>query len=170
MILYPQETVIVQGAATLLAGARVTPGTLSVTTHRLVFEAGGIAPFTVIDVGVERVWNVHIGRQPGRFLTPSREFLTVETHYGRSLFEVVNGRGWADAIVRARSSLPPPPAPPPPPESPRVPGPPVAGNPAAPVVIHVAAPPAPKVMLPCRYCGGLYDAASGRCDRCGARP
>lgn len=166
MILYPGETVLLRGGAQLHAGVRITQGTLTVSSHRLVFEAGGVAPFTVIDVAIERVWNVHVGQQSQGKRQAPREFLTVETHYGRSLFETVQASRWAEVIVSARGRSPPPPPPPPPAAAPA--GPMVAAG--IPVVINVAAPPAPKVMLTCRYCGNLYDAVGGRCDKCGARP
>ncbi len=169
MILHPQESVAAQAAATLVASPGHIYGTLTLTTHRLIFEAGGPVPYTVVDLDLGRVWNVHAGYERGGFLTPAKEYLTVETSVGRYTFETPNPRHWTEAIVRARGAPPVPPPPPPPPPPPAHPagG---GGVPGPPVVVNVAAPPAPKVMLTCRYCGALYDAVQGRCDRCGARP
>ena len=167
MILYPSESIVAQGGAALLGTGTHLTGTFSVTSHRLVFESGGQFPHTVMEVEIGRVWNVHVGGERGGFLKAPREFLTVEAGHGRWVFELANARGWADAIVRTKGTLPQPPPPPPP--SPGVASPP-SHLPGQPVVINVAAPAAPKVMMSCRYCGALFDAANGRCDKCGARP
>ena len=165
MILNPGESVVMYGGATLHAGARLTPGMLVLSSHRMVFETGGPMPFTVIDLGLERVWNVHAGSFQESKRAATREFLTVETSYGRSVFEVQSARSWAAEIVKARYQVPAPRAPPPPP-----PPPPSAGGMGPPIVVNVAAPAAPKIMLSCRYCGNLYDGVAGRCDKCGAHP
>ena len=167
MILHPGESVLMHGGATLHAGVRLTPGRLVLSSHRMVFETGGAMPFTVIDLGLERVWNVHAGSVQDSRKAPPREFLTVETSYGRSVFEVQAARTWAETIVKAKYQIPAPTAPPPPPPPPQPPG---VGGGIAPIVVNVAAPPAPKIMLTCRYCGNLFDAVGGRCDKCGARP
>lgn len=154
------------GGATFHAGERQTPGRLVLSSHRMVFETGGAIPFTLLDLGLERVWNVHAGSLQQSKRAPPREFLTVETSYGRSIFEIHSAREWAAAIVKARYQMPAPHAPPPPPPPP----PPGVGSGPQPIIVNVAAPPAPKIMLTCRYCGNLYDAVGGRCDKCGAHP
>jgi hypothetical protein len=163
MILYPGEALVVQGAASLGAGQYAQSGVLTISTHRLVFEVGGVSPFTAIDVTLDRVWNVHVGADPGGLLRPKQEFLTVESSHGRWLFTVIGASQWASMLVRAKSAAPTPPPPPPPAH------PPVSGS-GSPVIINLPATPAPKIMLHCRYCGALYDSTGGRCDKCGGRP
>jgi len=163
MILRRGETVVLQGAASLGAGEYAQSGVLTISTQRLVFEVGGVSPFTAIDVHLDQVWNVHVGGDPGGMFRPRREFLTVESSDGRWLFTVAGASQWASTLVHAKSLTPPPPPPPAPPP------PPTTGS-GAPVIINMPATPAPKIMLHCRYCGALYDSAGGRCDKCGARP
>ncbi|HYK94108.1 MAG TPA: hypothetical protein VEY07_08740 [Thermoplasmata archaeon] len=169
MILRHGETIVGYGRASLRHGESGVPGTLTLSTLRLVFETGGATPYTVLDLDLSNIWNVHAGTEQAGFMRPARDYLTLETTTGRSVFELGEARRWADSIIQTKSShpssLPPPPPPPPPPPSAHN-----ASWSGQPVVINVAAPPAPKVMLNCRFCGAMYDATLGRCDRCGARP
>lgn len=163
MILFRGESIALQGSALLGSGEYGRSGVLTISSHRLVFEVGGASPYTAIDVHLDKVWNVHVGGDPGGLLRASREFLTVESADGRWLFTVTGASHWASTLVHAKSTTPAPPPPPPPPP------PPAAGS-GTPVIINVPATPAPKIMMHCRYCGGLFDSTAGRCDKCGARP
>gem|GEM_PF-3209197 len=172
MILYPRETVLVRGIGTTYAGAGVVMGTMTLTSLRFVFEAGGPAPYTLLNIGIEKIWNVHAGVERGGLLSPSKEFLTLESSQGRMVFETSNALGWAGALVQAKQAQP---APPPPPPRHIPPPPPGHGSgsgiaPGVPVVINVAAPAAPKILMKCRYCDALFDSAGGRCTQCGASP
>jgi hypothetical protein len=168
MILARGEYLIRQDGANLVYGVNITPGVLSLSNFRIVFEAGagGPSPFTAYQEGIDGVWNVHAG-QTSKFLEGRREFLTIEGMRGRFIFEVSGAGAWAQGIVRAKANIPPPS--PPPPREPVLPPPPGYGG-QGPVVVNVQAPAAPTVMMHCRNCGNLYDATKGRCDKCGAPP
>jgi len=144
------------------------PGALSLTSTRVVFEAGvgGPSPYTMYDEALERIWNVHAGTTD-KFLEGRREFLTIEASNRRVVFEVPGAQHWAERIVRAKENAIPTPPPPPPPN---VPPPPPGYGGHAPIVVNVQPADAPKIMMHCRHCGNLYDATKGRCDKCGAPP
>jgi hypothetical protein len=138
-------------------------GALYLTNVRLIFEVLGPAPYTAVEVPLDGIWNLHTGSTSAIF-QGTTEYLTVEGSIGRVVISVQGARAWADAILRAKASIPPPPPPlpvPPPPPGYVAPG---------HVVVNVQAPEAPKIMMHCRNCGNLYDATKGRCDKCGAPP
>lgn len=168
MTLLRGEKIILRSPASLSQGEHQSPGALSLTNFRIVFEAGvsGPSPYTAYDEALDRVWNVHAG-STSKFLEGVREFLTIEGARRRVIFEVGGARNWAESIVRAKEGLAPPPPPPP---LPYLPPPPPGYGGSAPVVVNVQAPESPKIMMHCRHCGNLYDATKGRCDKCGAPP
>ena len=169
MILRHGERILLQGMAIWNPGAVRSPGTLLLTNLRIVFEVSGPSPYTAVDIDLARVWNVHIGRTEGMF-SGRRETLVLETHAGRITFEASEANRWATTIVSAKQATPPPPPPGiPPPPGPSPGGPSPAGS-TPPVVVNVHPAAAPKVLTRCRYCGNVYDLASGRCDKCGAVP
>jgi len=168
VILGRGEHLIGSGGASLARGPEGVPGILYLTSTRIVFEAGagGPTPFTAYEKGLDSVRNVLPG-VASRFRSGKREFLTIEDEQGRAIFRVTDAQVWVDAIVAAKSVLPPLP-----PSTPSESVPPSSRGYAgqAPVIVNVQAPPAPQIMMHCRHCGNLYDATKGRCDKCGAPP
>jgi hypothetical protein len=156
MMLQRGEQILRQGLGVWDASGIRTTGTLSLTNLRVVFEAIGKRPYTAVDINLERVWNVHVG-ETRRLLSGRQGLMILETQAGEVTFELAEPKPWTQALVDAKSSVPPPPPPP------------SSGATTPPVIVNVKAAPAPKVLARCRYCGALFDSASGRCDQCGAK-
>ena len=146
--------------AQLRASGTRTPGALILTNYRLLFESGGATPQTMLETPLRYVSNLHEGSN--RYLLHTEEFLTVECRAGRFVFEIQGATQWRQWIHWAISQLPAAPVPSPPASHGG------AGHGAVPVVVNVQPAAAPKIMLPCRNCGSLFDVSLGRCDRCGA--
>ncbi|MCI4330508.1 MAG: hypothetical protein L3K19_01505 [Thermoplasmata archaeon] len=181
MLLSRGESLIIQESSRLISSGGVG-GTLILTNQRLVFEAktgGGLlagnSGVTVVNLELERIWNLHAS--VARFDVPglSRHTLTVESSAGRHSFGVADPARWGNAIGEARAArpaIPPPPPPPPPPQS--FPPPPPHGS-GSPVIVHVltsqpppAAPSVPAIMIRCRYCGAISPPTLSKCPSCGA--
>jgi hypothetical protein len=166
MILARGEKLILREKARLIQDEHDALGTLSLTTVRIVFEAGvgGPSPYTAFDADLETVSNAHAGSS-SKLFEGYREFLTIEGDARRVVFEVPGAVSWVNAITDLKQNSPPPAAQPEPARS-RAPGSVVPSQ----VVVNIPAQEAPKIMMHCRNCGNLYDATKGRCDKCGAPP
>jgi hypothetical protein len=181
MLLSPGEILVIQENSRLVSSGGAL-GVLILTNQRLVFEArtgGGLlageSGVTVVNLELERIWNLHANVARIDLPGLSRHVLTVESSAGRHSFGVSDPNRWANSIGQARSArpAPPPPPPPPPPPSSALPPPPPGSG--APIIVQVMAPAAapappsaPSILIRCRYCGALSSPTLSKCPSCGA--
>lgn len=155
-------------------------GLLILTNYRLVFEVHQARILhhshdqTILNLGLEKVHNVHVSSPLIKLPLIGREVLRVETPNGQREFAVSNPSAWRDHIAHVRRGFtpqafqhphaPPAPAPvvvnvmqaPPPPPQAYMPVPPPP-------------PPPPQIMVRCRYCNTVFPELSARCPSCGGR-
>jgi hypothetical protein len=142
-------------------------GVLTLTTMRLVFEGKrkqgvvhqlvrGEQLVALVDLHLDQVSNVHRDKP-----LLGRASVRIDALGHSYSFKVRDAEAWANAIARARQSVPPRSYP--------------GGYRGAPVVVNVqaaAAPPPMQAYLHCRFCGALAPAGSlgpgMRCPSCGA--
>jgi hypothetical protein len=159
-LLGPGESAIISERTESGAGR---DGVLTLTTQRLVFEAKrkqglvhqlvrGEQLVALVDLQLDQISNVHRDKP-----LLGRASVRIDALGHSYSFKVHDAEAWANAIARARQSVPP------------------RGYPGAPVVVNVqaaAAPPPMQAYLHCRFCGALAPAGSlgpgMRCPSCGA--
>lgn len=148
VLLNPGETVVKQANVVRLNPQGTRPGVLTLTNHRLVFEAhvprgpmGGPIVRTTIDAPLGRIRNAG---------APGATRLQIELPMQVGVFETPEAAAWLQAITEARSHAPP-----------------AMGGPGGPLGPGAPGMP-PAVVLRCRYCGLLNQPTVTKCTGCGA--
>lgn len=146
-------------------------GLLILTNYRLVFEVHrqhllrGSTDAEILNLGLDKVRNVHVSSPMIKIPLVGREVLVVESVRGRREFAVANPATWKAHIANVRARFVPkafakPPPPPPPTQ--------VVVNVASPQASYPPPPPPPpQVMFRCRYCNRVYPETDGKCPQCG---
>ncbi|MCI4340113.1 MAG: hypothetical protein L3J73_02430 [Thermoplasmata archaeon] len=154
VLLNPGETVVKEANVVRLNPQGARPGVLTLTTHRLVFEAhvpagpmGGPIVRTTIDAPLGRIRNAG---------APGGSRLQIELPMQVGIFQTPEAEAWVQAITEARSRAPPGMG-----GMGGMGGPGGRGGPGGPGM-------PPAVVLRCRYCGLLNQPTVTKCTGCGA--